>query len=823
MAEDKKMTLSDEEVATIEEFEIEIEEQLDIDTDEAFAALGEPNNDLNHALLNNRDVSDQHPITAITGLREELDYIESLKTVYSNKMQHANYYLWKDENLLAENRYGLFVSMCPETENLQICKSDDDVFGVTVEHAGFVGGQEYIQAADGTKSGKNYKYGLVVHSGVVGVRYEPGVDVGDYVMPNNRGEAKKTDGNYGYLVTSFKNINGVSYAMILLATPTTLTKKISDNVEDINDGLTTVRYNINAIANVANSAYALAIDAKENTDINSELLEEKIEEILGKVDIQDEIIGSLNESVSNANTVAAVAQSMANDAVSSANAIRNEAFATANEAVANVNKLIDKYEPIEEWVDPETGKVGASYVIKYMNENGLATKAEVETVETQTKEAFASIEKNAMQLQSLVSAIDKYCVGEYSQAYGLTHEQAKSILSVGMIYIPTIHHEGLYIDHSNEFSKGYYYTWDGEKWIPSVAKSVIFSSVYLIGSEQFEYWVVTEQDVVKDDITYDFGGLYLWDNGEWVKVSSVADNVLSRAISSIRQTADEIAAEVVGARGDAASLNIRLTNSDSRITTLASHVIGDYITLEEWDASNATPGTIYFVLNKESENQEEKNIYYYYDDANKEWVSTKSASEAGLSGTLATIEQKANDNGASIAQVVEAVGENGEVTAASIVTAINDGESSVNIDANHINFEADNYTINADNIDFEGSSVKIQAKNINLQGAVTFESFDEDTRKQIEADTIDVQIWSSRGNIFKSGDTTTILSCHVFKAGVYIKNTLTSDAFTWQKINDDGTEDTDWRATPHSNHANAIQISPSEVWSRAVFNCKVEI
>ena len=67
---------------TIEIINVDNVDTVYVDTDEAFSALGEPNEQLRHQLLTDRDASNQHPIIAITGLREELDDIESLKTVY---------------------------------------------------------------------------------------------------------------------------------------------------------------------------------------------------------------------------------------------------------------------------------------------------------------------------------------------------------------------------------------------------------------------------------------------------------------------------------------------------------------------------------------------------------------------------------------------------------------------------------------------------------------------------------------------------------------------------------------------------------------------
>lgn len=715
-------------------------EAVTIEVDEVLVSLDGDGQQLNHALLNNRETPNQHPIIAIEGLRQELDNIEKLQTIYSDKKQQADYYAWRqdDAHLLPENPYGLFVSICPETNQIQICDGTRDVFGVTVADAAFVGNQEYAQAEGGTKIGRDGNYALVANYGLVAVRRMPSVVVGDYVVPNSRGEAQKSDGNYGYLVTAVSDADGL-YALISLATPSTLTQTLADTAKDLSERMTAAEHNITSAVNVANSAYATAQSAKELTDASIESIGGKVNDALGRVEAVEGTVGNLSESVKNACQAAALAKVTAEGAVSSAEAIRSEAVGKANEANVNVNNLIKELEPITTWRDPETGNTGAEYLTTYIND-GLATKIEVQAVETKTDEAFSAIEQNAKNIQSLVSTIDKYAVGEYSQSYGLTQDQAKSILKEGYIYIPTIKHDGEHIYNSTEFQLGYYYEWDGEKWMPSASTAVSFSSEFIQGAEATPYWVVTESDVVKDGTTYDLGGLYKWEVDTWVKVAAVADNTLSRAVSNIRQTTNSITAEVSNVKGDVSALDIRVEGAESSLTTLTT-----------W--------------------QGEANDY------------------------MTAIEQKADENGASIAQVVSAVGKDGEVTASSIVQAINDGKSSVAISGDYIN----------------------------LKGKVTFESFSKETQDKIEADTIDVQIWSSRGNIFKSRDVETTLTCHVFKAGVDITDTLDNSAFTWIKINNDGTQDENWMATPYGNHVNPIQISPNDIFSRAVFTCKVEI
>lgn len=1119
--------MSEENIIKLEESEVEVidvndAEIVDIELAEVFGTIDEANNALNHALLHNRDIQDQHPITAITGLRAELDEIESLKTVYSDEKQQADYYLWHDENPLFENRDGLFVSMHKDVEHnifhsalccIEICDGSQDVFGVTVAEAGFVGGQEYVQAVDGTKIGRDRKYGLVVHSGLVGVRRETNVGIGDYVVPNIRGEAEKSDGDYGYLVTALSEVNGVPYAIISLVASSTLAERMSDSVQDLSERMTTAEYNITSVTNVANSAYALAKDAKENAEVSSEYIEEKIEEVLGRMDAADGVIGNLSESVNNACESAALAKVIAEGAVSSANAMKNEAVEKANEALneatntrkeleskieqinidldntnlelqatkesiestktelqgsidnavkdleaiekdleplatwpegsdvedatgiagfvaranedsatlasmviwkgdageslagfvqeatnenatvksiasyerkdkdgnvigsgasgliaqvddnkasisliaefdgnlaglqAQVDKntasvatlashVIGDYVSIETWVatDKDTSKIyyaedtqyyyyydngwksteksyeagldgtlsgvqqiaddnkaqldamvlydkdgksalagltayvdensaSLSTLAKYNNDDsgnkgiaglvadvdnntstlslvadysgtnengqtftGLAglraqvdgTKSDVAIVsdrvagdyvvleeawstsgkdpnkvyyvkaatedaknlwyyydkgwtnsedpyyaglpramagiQAKTDDNSASIESltswqgdtntsmanlqqkadaNGAKIEALVADIDKYAVGEYSQAYGLTLEQAKSILSKDLtVYVPTVVHTESYGSYAQEFSLGYYYTWDGEKWAPSQSTAVSFSSVHIQGNDTTPYWLVTENDVVypessENSITYDLGGLYLWEDNNWVKVASVADNTLSRAVSKIKQTADSITIDVTNMKGDVAESKQWITDNDSNIQSVvswkntvkddvesiatikqtaddagasvaqvAAQICGEYITLEvEWSEDDKETDFVYYTTADKK--------YHYHEGG--QWKETDYPTEAGL-----------------------------EVNAASIVTAIVGDESSISLLADHINLKADEIdltgyveftdlsesgktTINGDNI----TTGTIDAERLNLSGVLT--------------------------------------------------------------------------------------------------------
>lgn len=717
---------------TIDVIEVEDVETVYIDMDDAFSALGEPNEQLRHQLLTGRETPDQHPIIAITGLREELDDIESLKTVYSNKKQLADYYEWEDGNPLGENRVGYFVSICNDIRTVKICNGEN-IFGVIVDNVAFVGGQDDVT--------RDYDYGLVLYSGVADVMCELDVEVGNYVVSNDYGIAKKSESGYGYQVVALNNKNGVKHATILLNSTVNQMNTFGKNLNVISERIDDAETNIIAAMNVAQQAYNKA----DEIGAASGEANKNASEALDKVNNTIKDIENIEQNVSSMSALAAQARAIAESASVSAESIRKEVNETTNNLLADVNDMLENFEPIYEWVDPETGNVGAEYLMTYIKD-GLATKAEVQTVQTLADDNKSAILQNGKEIQLLVSSVDKYSVGEYSQAYGLTQAQAQSILKEDMIYIPTKHqdtrsHSETYLDTEevNEFTPGSYYKWDGADWI-EYTNSVAFFSEELSPSNALKYWYIDSNEAPEG---YEPHALYINQDGKWVKVNILDGNVNNRITSMIKQTADKLALDVVNTQGD-----------------VASH--------QQWIDNNSA------------------NI--------QDVVGWKSDVENDVS-QIATIKQTADDTQASVALVVEKKDGENVINSASIVTAINN----------------------------DTSGISISADRINMKGKVTFESFDEETKKQIEADTIDVQIWSSRGNIFKSRDVSSILTCHVFKAGVDITDTLPNNAFTWHKYNNDGTEDTEWTATPYGNHVNPISISSADVFNRAMFVCAVEI
>lgn len=620
---------------TVEVIEIEDLEEINVEMDEAIGWIG--GDSTRHYSLYGREEADQHPITAITGLREELNDIEALDVVYSNERNQANYYLWEDENILQENRVGYFVSICPGIEKIKLCGSDNAIFGVTVDNAGFIGAQDDIV--------RDCKYGLVVTSGVVHVRCESDVIVGDYIVSNNYGYATKNKS--GYKVVGVHDIDGVEHAEIMLVTPIGRICDLTDEVDDLSERMDDAEFNIVAAMNVANAAYNKAGEVGEISEEAIKNALEALEKADGASVKTDEFESRLEE----ANKLAVQAKAISELATTSAESIRQEAVKTSNEALAEVNNLIEDLEPITTWSDPESGNTGAEYLTTYIKD-GLATKVEIQTVETKTEDNKSAIEHNAENFRTLISSVDKYSVGEFSQSYGLTHEQAKSILKEGMIYVPTKHsdtssHSETFEDTGevNEFTPGGYYEWNGNDWIEH-GNSVAFFSETPVPSNVLRYWYIDSDEAPEG---YEPRALYMYEGDKWVKVNIFYNNPSNRITSSISQEVDKIALEITNARGSYSGLDARLTNTDAQL-------------------SLAT--------------------FWNNPDSGK--------------SNLAAMKLDSSDDSSNLALVVMSQDGEKQLSGASIVLGQDANDSFIQLDADVINFTAEDYQVIANNIDLTG-------------------------------------------------------------------------------------------------------------------------
>jgi hypothetical protein len=85
---------------------------------------------------------------------------------------------------------------------------------------------------------------------------------------------------------------------------------------------------------------------------------------------------------------------------------------------------------------------------------------------------------------------------------------------------------------------------------------------------------------------------------------------------------------------------------------------------------------------------------------------------------------------------------------------------------------------------------------------------------------IRTEITSSRGNVFKPGDTSTILTAAVYQGTQDITSTLADIQFRWTRSSDDYDADQIWNQN-HYTAGKSITITPDDVASRATFTCNI--
>ena len=327
-----------EEVLIIEEPAVET---LEVEMFEAFQSPTTADS-FNHTLLNNREIGDAHPITAITGLREELDSIEALQTVYSDKKGSADYYEWADGNYGADNRTGCFVTL-DANAHISIC-AGDDILGVVVDNAAFVGGQADIK--------RDVRYGLVATAGVVYVRRELDVAAGDYVTSNPYGVATKTDSNCGYRVAALKDINGVPHAIINLSISADQIDEVGAELKELDSRMDAAETNIVSAVNVANQAYQ---KASEMINISTDA-SNKANSALDTSNKVLESVGGLENAATQSQVVAAQAKAIAESTMTSAAAMCKEAVDNANKAVDDATKLRKEFDNLSINLDQDLGE-----------------------------------------------------------------------------------------------------------------------------------------------------------------------------------------------------------------------------------------------------------------------------------------------------------------------------------------------------------------------------------------------------------------------------------------------------------------------------------
>lgn len=589
--------------------DVEDAEIVDIIIDEAFP-YATPENIVNHSLLHGRDLPEQHPISAITGLEDELNDIKAIKPVYSSHNGLSEFRKWHDDNPNGENRSGYFVSII-NGDDIQICDSIRNVYGVTVSASGFIGNQNDFDKSD------DYTYAMVGIVGTVNVRTDGTARDGEYVIPNKLGEATFSENGYGYKVLSQGSYPSYNYVTIAI-TPQNGALGVAGSGSGSGE-LGDIIIEIDDIKNTMGNLQ-VQIDGAMSPDDVQDIINENLADLNKKVENANTIAQTANTNAQQAQANASQAASIATQAQQAAQSAAKEAIDTAKQAGADAQNAIDiansalsdvatnaeHIAEIQKTSDEHTSSItnitqqinetnqnitliqqksddneaaiisavqridenskGLTSIQQQVNENEASINSVVERVDENGK-GIASITQQAKQnetiIQHLVSHVDKYSIGEYSLSYGLTHEEAKSVLTSEHIYIPTNDHTEVMKndpDIETTFERNYVYTWDvvNGQWVKS-DKPISTATTYQDGTVNGDLWFCW-QDVERFDEngevvdTYIGGTLYRWFDNKWVAVATNADNHQGRILTSVKQTAESIQSDVVDLQGNLSSV-----------------------------------------------------------------------------------------------------------------------------------------------------------------------------------------------------------------------------------------------------------------------------
>lgn len=526
---------------------------------EAAAAQGGSGGTVDHSLLNGREFADQHPITAISGLRDELDDIERVKRVYSSENGVSEFRKWHDENPKGENRSGYFVTIVPGTDEIEICDSTHDVYGVSVSSSGFVGNQDRLDKSD------NYIYAMVGIVGAMRVRTDGTARVGEYVIPNQYGEATFSEAGYGYKVLSEGSNSSYQYIIIAVTPQSDALSRLGGSGSGSGD-FGDIIIEINGVKDKIDDL-EIKLDGTMSEDEIKDIVNENLGNIQTQVSNATDIANAAQASAQLAQVNASRAASTAAQAQQEAQSAAKEAISTANKAAADVfaaTKTINEHTQglatIQQQVTDNSTEITS--ITAQVTENGKGIAAVTQKVtDTETL------------IQHLTAYVDKYTIGEYSLSYGLTHKEAKDILTSEHIYIPTYEHTEIMkadTDVSVAFIPNYIYTWDGNTWVQS-GGPISLATSYQTGEQNGDLWYIWNDDVeqLNDngevvDI-YLSGTLYKWFDNKWVAVATTADNYSSRMITSVRQTADGIRSDVTNLVGDVTSVQQTATELSATV------------------------------------------------------------------------------------------------------------------------------------------------------------------------------------------------------------------------------------------------------------------
>nr|DAF00144.1 MAG TPA: Preneck appendage protein barrel, VIRAL PROTEIN.8A [Caudoviricetes sp.] len=517
-----------------------------------------------------------------------LNNLESIKRVYSSENGLGEFRKWNDNNPDWADRSGYFVKLVGGTDNVDFCTNNDDVYGVSVMRSGFVGSQ------DATDKSDDPLYALVGITGTLRVRTDGTANIGDYVVPNELGVATKSENSCGYKVVSKGSYATYEYITIAVTPQNDKINKIYGTMMNTEGSLGNLVLRIEEAETKVDD-----MGGKINAAINDR------NELEALINENKQNIAVISNEAKGAQETANNAAESANNAVSAATSARDEALAAANEAkeqvtasLTDINGLKSKLEPLETFgVDGKTGIQGLVETvtknrmdIATIQDSGTGSGTDLTAIIQKIKVIDEKTQKVEASIQHLVVHSDKYSVGAESLSYGLSYEEAVSLLKDGDTYVSTSDHtETMEKTIKNEdgtetketiniqFERGYTYTWNAAnaQWIKGNAVST--ATTYYDGTNIGDLWFCWQEveytDANGNSKTLIPGTLYRWsEDNQWIAIATTDGNYKSRMISSIKQTADGIRSDVVGLRGDISSINQEVDQISNTVATNTGNV-----------------------------------------------------------------------------------------------------------------------------------------------------------------------------------------------------------------------------------------------------------
>lgn len=573
------LSLDIEQSETVEYIEVNEPEEISIEIEET---IGSPSvGDGNYAPLEHT-----HPISEIEELSNTLHRLASAKDHHSTHGGYAEFRPWLPNGYYQDDKIyqntgglGYFVSLVTATESnldennvyVDICKKKNsdgvfevtDVYGVTVANSGFYGYQDisYDSLNPASKNRANdSSYAKVCLLGNVQVRVtsedHKDIQIGDYVVPNELGYAKKSSNNVGFKVISKGQIEGVGstitawyYVDIALVPQNDNIARVMEDIEKTNVSLENVNIQLGNVSDFIDGMHDITIGISGKVDEFEDILNDTVNNKLPEI---DEALKDAKESVDKANTTMNTVALEYADAVNKADEAK-EAIYGENGVLKDIEDLQEDMQPLAEWKGKDGSKGIAGFVAqaeKDRTQLASLTKAFGEDGANLTA-IIQKIDENGAAIQHLVSHVDKYILGDTPPTNGLTSDEA-SIMQPGIIYVPTINNEDFeygvsYIWKANDTGT---YAWTKYKDVFTISDVAEFDNIDL---NKDDLWYCWQGIIIDDKYLYNPGTLYCWNGQIWVPVASANDGT-SSVVSLINQTAKQLTSTYTNLKGDISAL-----------------------------------------------------------------------------------------------------------------------------------------------------------------------------------------------------------------------------------------------------------------------------